>query len=207
MNFVRNLFSYAAVLSVIFIGGGCALKEELPAGTTGEGQKVRLSDTPDEKGSKGDTGKNGSYHRGALCGTMLHKATGRKIFFMVSHGCLDADDNAKYSSLYTEYEAKFNPDGLPSFFVGDLNTKPESASSTYYRTYWNDTFMTIDPSLREGCEPTYNGFKHEEGTSRIDFLYYRGADVTPTYYKCDNTLYDGLYPSDHWPVFADFTIE
>ena len=69
-----------------------------------------------------------------------------------------------------------------------------------------DTYMSIDESLRGGCEYTYNGFENIDGSSRIDYVYYKGSDVTPTYYKCDNTLYDGLYPSDHWPVYADFTI-
>ncbi len=164
-----------------------------------------ISSTPDEK-SKGDTGVKGNYYRGAICGTLINKTTNARVFFMDSHGCLNPTPNETYAQVYLDKEVALNPDGLPSFFVGDLNTKPETNSSILFRTHWNDTFMSIDESLREGCEFTYNGFKNIDGTSRIDYVYYRGENVTPTLYKCDNTLYNDLYPSDHWPVFADFTI-
>ena len=164
-----------------------------------------LGETPDQM-VKGDTGEKGKYYRGAICGVLINKTTNARLFFMDSHGCLNPEPNETYAQIYLDKEAALNTGKLPSFFVGDLNTKPETNSSILFRTYWNDTYMSIDESLRGGCEYTYNGFKNVDGSSRIDYVYYRGSDVTPTYYKCDNTLYDGLYPSDHWPVYADFTI-
>ena len=138
----------------------------------------------------------------------IHKKTGTKLFFMCTHGCLGQTQNEESAFLYPQQEALYNPDGVPSFFVGDFNARPDWASSTLYRTYWNDTYLTINESLRQGCENTFNGFDSPEGRDnrRIDFVYYKGDGVTPTLYKCDNTLIDGKYPSDHWPVFADFTI-
>ena len=164
-----------------------------------------LGETPDQK-VKGDTGAKGNYYRGAICGVLINKTTNARLFFMDSHGCLNPEPNETYAQIYLDKEAALNTAVLPSFFVGDLNTKPETNSSILFRTYWNDTYLSIDESLRGGCEYTYNGFTNVDGSSRIDYVYYRGSDVTPTYYKCDNTLYDGLYPSDHWPVYADFTI-
>lgn len=170
--------------------------------------KFYINSDPDTQ-AKCDTGSSGNYYRGALCGTLIHKKTGTKLFFMSTHGCLNKEPNNTYAYLYPEQEARFNPDGLPSFFVGDLNARPDWDSSVLFRTYWNDTYLTIDETLRQGCEDTFNGWDSPEGRAdrRIDFVYYKGAGVTPTLYKCDNTLYDGKYPSDHWPVYADFTIE
>ena len=170
--------------------------------------KFYINSDPDTQ-AKCDTGSSGNYYRGALCGTFIHKKTGTKLFFMSTHGCLNKEPNNTYAYLYPEQEARFNPDGLPSFFVGDLNARPDWDSSVLFRTYWNDTYLTIDETLRQGCEDTFNGWDSPEGRAdrRIDFVYYKGAGVTPTLYKCDNTLYDGKYPSDHWPVYADFTIE
>lgn len=152
---------------------------------------------------------NSYFYRGAICGTLIHKKTGTKVFFMCTHGCLGQTQNEESAFLYPQQEALYNPDGLPSFFVGDFNARPEWASSVLYRETWNDTYLTIDESLRQGCENTFNGFDSPEGRDnrRIDFVYYKGTGVTPTLYKCDNTLYDGKYPSDHWPVYVDFTIE
>ncbi len=148
------------------------------------------------------------FYRGAIAGILIHKKTGTKIFFMCTHGCLGKTQNEESAFLYPQQEAIYNPDGLPSFFVGDFNARPDWASSVLYRTYWNDTYLAIDESLRQGCEFTFNGWDSPEGRTdrRIDFIYYKGDGVTPTLYKCDNTLYDGKYPSDHWPVFADYTI-
>ena len=170
--------------------------------------KFYINSDPDTQ-AKCDTGSSGNYYRGALCGTFIHKKTGTKLFFMSTHGCLNKEPNNTYAYLYPEQEARFNPDGLPSFFVGDLNARPDWDSSVLFRTYWNDTYLTIDATLRQGCDNTFNGWDSPEGRDdrRIDFVYYKGAGVTPTLYKCDNTLYDGKYPSDHWPVYADFTIE
>ncbi len=170
--------------------------------------KFYINSDPDTQ-AKSDTGSSGNYYRGALCGTFIHKKTGTKLFFMSTHGCLNKEPNNTYAYLYPEQEARFNPDGLPSFFVGDLNARPDWDSSVLFRTYWNDTYLTIDETLRQGCDDTFNGWDSPEGRAdrRIDFVYYKGAGVTPTLYKCDNTLYDGKYPSDHWPVYADFTIE
>lgn len=170
--------------------------------------KFYINSDPDTQ-AKSDTGSSGNYYRGALCGTFIHKKTGTKLFFMSTHGCLNKEPNNTYAYLYPEQEARFNPDGLPSFFVGDLNARPDWDSSVLFRTYWNDTYLTIDETLRQGCDDTFNGWDSPEGRvdRRIDYVYYKGAGVTPTLYKCDNTLYDGKYPSDHWPIYADFTIE
>ncbi|MBR1509402.1 MAG: leucine-rich repeat protein [Bacteroidales bacterium] len=150
-----------------------------------------------------------SFYRGAITSVLKHKSTGIKVFFMCAHGMLSSADNATYSVVYSSQEALLNPDGLPSFFVGDLNVNPAHESSVHYRTYWSDTFLSLDESARGGSEYTFNGYTAPEGKSRIDYIYYKGTGVTPTYYECDNTLYgadSNIYPSDHFPIFADFTI-
>ena len=43
-------------------------------------------------------------------------------------------------------------------------------------------------------------------TYRIDFVYYRGNNITPVSYKVDNTMYDGVYPSDHLPVIVEYKL-
>jgi len=166
-----------------------------------------ISPTPDVRGAYDNKGDD-KHYRGSLCITFVNKKNGARIFVTCTHGCLHQEPNETYAYLYPEQEARFNPEGLPSFLVGDFNAMPDWSSSASYREYWNDTFLTIDPSLREGCEFTYCGWTHPQGKTgyRIDYIYYRGAGITPTYYKCDNTQYDGKFPSDHWPVYADFTI-
>lgn len=164
------------------------------------------SDTPDIC-SVNDTGSAGNYRRGGCWAIFKHKDSGVRFFFMCTHGCLNSDVNAKFAYVYEQQEKLHNLDNLPSFFVGDLNARPEYEASTTFKTYWSDTYLVIDSSKRTGCVNTYNGYSNTNGKYRIDYVYFRGSGVTPTAYCCNNTLYGGLYASDHFPVWADFDVQ
>lgn len=162
-----------------------------------------LSDTPAVM-----TTNDGNMNRGGCCGILTRKSTGRKIFVMVTHGALDSDTRSKYASLYQEMEQLYNPEGYPSFFVGDMNARPSGAASVAYRRYWSDAYYGVGASGRSGPAATYNGFDLDldlySSESRIDYIYYRGA--TPQNYVCNDTRYDGYYASDHLPVYSDMKI-
>jgi len=146
------------------------------------------------------TGKKSKFKRGALCAMFKDRKTGKKFFFMVSHGILNKENNAAFAHCYIDREKMYNPEGLPSFFVGDLNTTPDSPSSALFRTYWTDSFDGA--KAKSGPEFTFNGFKNPNGKTRIDFIYCRGK-VKALKYVCNNTLYSGLYASDHFPIYLD----
>lgn len=106
-------------------------------------------------------------------------------------------------------EKKYNPQGYPSFFVGDMNAAPAGPASVEYRKYWIDAYLKVGASGRTGPFATYNGFDLDldmyQSDGRIDYVYYRGA-VTPLKYVCSDTRYDGYYASDHLPVYADMKL-
>ena len=148
-----------------------------------------------------------SFYRACTGILLKEKATGIKFLFMATHYCLSAESRKAYAYLYPQFEAAWNPYGYPCVLVGDLNAKPDDPCHVTLKEKWNDTFLSLDESLRGGIVNTYNGWTAVDGKSRIDYIYWKGSDLTPTYYECDNTTYDGGYfPSDHFPVFADFTI-
>ena len=164
--------------------------------------------TPDTMGNN-DTGDQGSFKRGACCCILTHKATGIKLFFMNNHGCLNSESNKQNAHVYVEQEPRFNPDGLPSFFVGDMNLRESSDAGSSYMTftaYWMDPYKVLTATERLGCAGSYNGYANPTGKSRIDYVFYRGEGITPKLYCCDNTLYNGLYASDHFPVWVEYAI-
>lgn len=167
------------------------------------------SDTPTQC-TVNDTGTNGSYRRGGCCAIVTSKENPDiKFFFMVTHACLNSLPNSKYAYVYAEQEARFNPEGLPSFFVGDMNAKPEAPASVEYRKTWKDVRLFLPSAGVQGPAGTFNGFdtdRNMENASRIDFIYFKGDGVIPVKYVCNNTLYDGAYASDHLPVYAEFRI-
>jgi endonuclease/exonuclease/phosphatase family metal-dependent hydrolase len=160
--------------------------------------------------SDNDTGSQGDYKRGGCCCVLTHKASGMKLFFMNNHGCLNAEPNMAFAHVYADQEKRFNPDGLPSFFVGDMNARESSEEGSVYKTYtawWKDPYMLLDASKKSGASGTYNGYSNTNGKSRIDYVFFRGEGITPVQYRCDNKLYDGLYASDHFPVWVEFAIK
>lgn len=153
--------------------------------------------------SRSDVGSKGNYNRGGFCCVLTHKATGIRLFFMNTHGALNEDAKINYARVFEQVEKRYNPDGLPSVFVGDFNVKPDHGMYGIIAEYWKDSF--VEAPVREGAADTFNEWKHPEGTRRIDFIFYRSG-AEPLLYRCDNTLYEGLYPSDHFPLYTDFRI-
>jgi len=153
--------------------------------------------------SRSDVGNKGNYNRGGFCGILTHKITGLRLFFMNTHGSLNEEAKVQYAGVFEQVEKRYNPDGLPSVFVGDFNVKPDHQMYEVITGYWSDSFT--DASVRKGSANTFNAWRHPDGDRRIDFIFYRSG-AEPVVYCCDNTLYEGLYPSDHFPLYTDFII-
>lgn len=171
---------------------------------------LSLSDThhfwlgPDpDKMSTSDKGTNGNYNRGGFCGTLTHKATGIRIFFMNTHGALNETAKTEYAHVFEQMEKRYNTDNLPSFLVGDMNAVSSHEMMKTITDYWKDSY--VDAQTKKGSANTFNSYTNPNGVRRIDYVLYRNASA-PSYYCCDNTLYNGQYASDHFPVYTDFTI-
>ncbi|MGM9739537.1 MAG: endonuclease/exonuclease/phosphatase family protein, partial [Candidatus Cryptobacteroides sp.] len=165
-----------------------------------------LSPTPDEMSSGWDEVK---FKRGACCAEFKMLEGGRKFFFMASHFPLGREARLNIASLMIDREKKYNPKSLPSFFTGDLNTREERPESEILRTWWKDSYLELPADRKAGPKGTFNNHGLNEDMDiapRIDFVYFRGEGIEPLRYVCDDTLYEGLYPSDHCPVYVDFLI-
>lgn len=149
------------------------------------------------------------YKRGGCCGILTHNDTGIKIFVMVTHGALNKDTRAQYAYLYAQMEKKYNPNGYPSFFVGDMNARPDDPATTEYLKHWKDTRLEVSESAITGPKNcTFNGFDLTRNlytdVRRIDYVYFRNA--VPLNYVCNDKKYDGYYASDHLPVYSDMLV-
>lgn len=154
--------------------------------------------------SKSDTGTNGDFCRGGCCATITHRASGIRFFFMCTHACLNREPNNKYSVIYGQMEKEYNTEGLPSFFVGDMNAQTTHAAYSVYAAYWKDAY--VNATSKKGPANTYNGYKTALGSSRIDYVFYRGSGIRANEYVCNNNRFNALYASDHFPIYLDCTI-
>ena len=166
-----------------------------------------LSETPDIMAANDPNGAT-TYNRGGCCGTLEHKPTGIKFFVMVTHGAKNQSVRDEFADVYIDMEKKYNPDGYPSFFVGDMNARPGQSSVKTYMTYWKDVYLEVSSENRIGPFSTYNGFDTSLNLNtdprRIDYIFYRNA--TPLNYVCNDKTYGGCYASDHLPVYSDMRI-
>lgn len=173
----------------------------------GEPHFFWLSDPP-ERRQPNDTvpAWKACYTRGGFCLTLQEKG-GEQLFVMVTHAPLNKAQHAENAHIYAAMEQQYNPQGLPSFFLGDFNACEADACSAVHRTYWKDAYLAVPADKRSGPEGSFNAWQWETpgADERIDFVYYRGEGVTPLAYACDNTMYGG-YPSDHFPVYVDFIV-
>ena len=159
-----------------------------------------------DKMVENDESDGTKYKRGGACGILTHNDTGIKIFVMVAHGALSAQTRASFAYLFAQMEAKYNPKGYPSFFVGDMNAREGDPASVEYRKYWKDAYQEADD--RKGPFSKFNAFdlslNLNNDKRRIDYVYYRNA--TPLNYVCNDKKYGGYYASDHLPVYSDMRI-
>lgn len=166
-----------------------------------------ISETPDVMSSGWDETR---FKRGACCAIFKDKKSGKKFMIAHSHMPLGKEARKHGAEIINEYAKKHNPKNLPAFLLGDLNTRPTTPESDIFRTYWTDSFLTLPAEKRNGPAGTFNGAKPDkkiEDARRIDYVYYRGAGITPVSYTCKDTKYDGFYPSDHCAVYVDFLIK
>lgn len=167
-----------------------------------------LSESPDVMVANDPSGDS-IYNRGGCCGTLVHNETGVRFFVMVTHGATNQSVRDKYAYVYIDMEKKYNPNGYPSFFVGDMNARPAQNSVATYLTYWKDVYLEVGKDKITGPFSTYNDFDItldlNKDPRRIDYIYYRNA--TPMNYVCNDATYDGCYASDHLPVYSDMKIK
>lgn len=165
-----------------------------------------LSPTPDVMSSGWDEMK---FRRGACCAMFKDKVTGRKFFMMMSHMPLGREANMMSAPIIIDRARQYNRKNLPTFFVGDLNTRDDRPSSASFREHWSDTFLYLPEEQKDGPSGSFNGHGTNtdmESAPRIDFIYFSEGSLTPLKYVCFDRQYDGIYPSDHCPVYADFQI-
>lgn len=166
-----------------------------------------LSETPDIMAANDSTSK-AVFNRGGCCGIFEHNATGVKFFFMVTHGILNRAAGDRLAHVYIDMEKKYNPNGYPSFFVGDMNARPNDKLNQTSLSHWKDVYLEVGSENITGPFGTFNGFNTSLDLNadprRIDYIYYRNA--VPLNYVCNDKTYGGYYASDHLPVSCDMLI-
>lgn len=173
-----------------------------------------LSPTP-EVMSKGWDEKR--YYRAALTTVVTHKKSGKKFFFIATHGPLAKGAKGLAGDVLVEIDKKYNKEGLPTIVLGDMNSRPGDPFHVNMLKYYEDSFLVAEEKC--GTIGTFNSASGNENNfeisnRRIDHIYIHSTDkgaIKVKSYKVNRDKYDvngvKVYPSDHNPVVADLTIK
>ena len=92
----------------------------------------------------------------------------------------------------------------PRIVLGDFNTWPGTSDYDIIASPLLDAWAA---ALDAGTATSYNGTGATHGTSRFDYAFFSGVTaLSLTSVDVPDTRVNGVYPSDHDPVVAVFTV-
>lgn len=159
-----------------------------------------LSDTPDVVGS--NTWGN-VFPRMVNWGLFERLSDHRQFYLLDTHFPYreqDEPSRTRSAQLIATWVSKL-PAGVPVILTGDFNTDRASPAHRVLTATLKDTYDTAPQ--KAGPEATFHNFTGHPD-HRIDWILYRGA--TARRVETVTTSRDGRYPSDHFPVVADFDL-
>jgi endonuclease/exonuclease/phosphatase family metal-dependent hydrolase len=113
--------------------------------------------------------------------------------------------NSSYRTLQTN-QAKSWISGFagPRIVMGDFNTNPGTNDYSIMSSAYADGWAA---GKSAGIATAYNGTGATHGASRFDYVYYsKASSVALKGINVPDTRVNGVYPSDHDPVVATFTV-
>ena len=130
---------------------------------------------------------------------LLDNVTGKKYFVSNSHWQFDSQTvriqnaNALVSSIQEK-----NTQNLPEIVFGDFNAVPGTTEVGIIK----DGLDVVDALGDSEGDLTFHGWT-ATGTKKLDWMM-SGRGMAYTSSKVITTSYGGYWPSDHWPVMADY---
>jgi endonuclease/exonuclease/phosphatase family metal-dependent hydrolase len=106
---------------------------------------------------------------------------------------------ARSADLVMTFLKRFPP-GLPMIITGDFNAGHDSSAFQTFQAHGFNEVFAQDP------HGTFHGFTGKTDGRHIDWILYRG-NIRPGTHRVLTFHKGDQYPSDHFPVTADFTWE
>lgn len=165
-------------------------------------QTLWLSETPQQISS----GWDAMFKRTLTLLRLKDRLRGRALYFLNTHFDHHGALARSQSAALIARTLQTLDAGIPVLLTGDLNDRPGAAS-----------YQTLSRPLRDaeriarqapsGGDISFNGFgKDMQSGNKIDYVF-----VSPTVgvrsHSLITSLPDGYYPSDHYPVLAEVTLD
>lgn len=154
-----------------------------------------LSDTPDVMSNTW-----GGYNRICTFVVLKEKLTNKRLLVANTH--LDHKvQEAQLKGINLIYK-KLSQYNLPSLIMGDFNCKPNADAIIKARKYYTDA----SAGSADANKGTVNYFKSKYPNKKIDYIFTTKYNVRVLNYKVIDTVKNGIYASDHFPIMANVEI-
>ena len=158
-----------------------------------------LSETPDEMSK--DWGA--ACYRICSYVILTEKATGKQLVVFNTH--LDhVSDTARINGIHVVLDKIQQFGGLPSIIMGDFNA---DESSETYKAATADFLDAKYQTENTMTGATYQNWGKSLDRENIDYFMISKTGIAVNAYKIIDTTYDGVYPSDHFPITVNITLE
>ncbi len=156
-----------------------------------------LSETPEEMSK--DWGA--ACYR--ICSYVILKDTdGRELVVFNTH--LDhISDEARINGIRVVLDKIEQFGGMPSVIMGDFNADEKSETYAAVTENFNDAKYQTD-NTESGA--TYQNWGKALDRENIDYFMISKEGITVNEYDILNTTYDGVYPSDHFPIYLNISL-
>ncbi|WP_321418332.1 endonuclease/exonuclease/phosphatase family protein [uncultured Desulfobacter sp.] len=127
------------------------------------------------------------------------KKNDRYLLMANTHFDFTAEVQQKSAGLVMEFLQRF-PKGVPQIITGDFNATPGAPAHHCFKSRGFDLVLDGRPVT------TFHDFTGKETGLHIDWILYRNG-LSPVSEKVIQDSFDGLFPSDHYPVWAAFILD
>lgn len=139
-----------------------------------------------------------------ICSYVILKEKSTEKEFVVFNTHLDhVSDEARINGIGVVLDKISQFGSLPSMIMGDFNAEEGSATYENVTKDFLDARYQVDNAV-DSC--TYQNFGEELDRNRIDYFMISKTGINVKSYKVVTDTFDGVYPSDHFPLLAEFTL-
>lgn len=162
-----------------------------------------LSDTPDQVSQ----GWDGDYIRICTWVILKNNATGEELAHVNTH-LENIDDGTGMEALINGAQMvaeKALSLDMPVIVTGDMNFEK---GTQYYNIMTAAGLLDTQDAAENTMDGyTFHGFEETDPPEHIDYIFVNDRISTVLTYKLVEDTFDGKYPSDHYPIYADLKFE
>jgi endonuclease/exonuclease/phosphatase family metal-dependent hydrolase len=158
-----------------------------------------LSETPEEMSK--DWGA--ACYRICSYVILTDKESGKDLVVFNTH--LDhISDEARINGINVVLEKIKQFGGLPSIIMGDFNAEEDSDTYRAATENFYDAKYQTEVTARGA---TYQNWGKQLDRENIDYFMISKEGIAVNEYRIIDDLYDGAYPSDHFPITVSITLD